>query len=29
MREEQIYRRINWDWIFALPFIIIMLYIFL
>lgn len=27
MREKQSYRTINWDWIFALPFILLVLYL--
>ena len=29
MREEQTYRKVNWDWIFTLPFILLVIYLVL
>jgi len=29
MDENSTYGKVNWDWVFALPFIILLIYIFL
>lgn len=29
MEKQSTYGKVNWDWVFALPFIILLIYIFL
>jgi len=29
MKDESTYQKQNWDWVFALPFIIMILYLFM